>query len=510
MTVESRTLDGQTAYEVGHFIDGRSVAGSTGRRGDIALPSTGEIQGRVAFASAAVVDQAVDAAERAFGEWSQVPVAQRAGIMFKVRELLLEHRDELATLLVREHGKVWGDAQGELSRGFEVVEFACGIPHLLKGEFSEQVGKGIDSWSVRQPLGVVAAITPFNFPAMLPLWTLPIAIACGNTFVLKPSEKDPSCSLRLAELFHDAGVPDGVFNVVNGDREAVDRLLEHPKVAAISFVGSTPVAEHVYQTGCAHKKRMQALGGAKNHAVIMPDADLDQAVDALVGAAYGSAGERCMAISVVVAVGEIGDALVDRLASKVRALKVGDGMDRDSEMGPLITREHRERVESYIERGVEEGAELVVDGRELRGDGAPTGGFFLGGTLFDRVTPEMSIYRDEIFGPVLPVVRVSDFDEALKLVNDHEYGNGTAVFTRDGDVARTFANRVEAGMVGLNIAIPVPLAFHSFGGWKRSLFGGHNIYGPEGVRFFTKVKTMTSRWPTGVRPGLDLDFPSSK
>ena len=510
MTVESRTLDGQTAYEVGHFIDGRSVAGSTGRRGDVALPSTGEIQGRVAFASAAVVDQAVDAAERAFVEWSQVPVAQRAGIMFKVRELLLEHRDELTTLLVREHGKVWGDAQGELSRGFEVVEFACGIPQLLKGEFSEQVGKGIDSWSVRQPLGVVAAITPFNFPAMLPLWTVPIAIACGNTFVLKPSEKDPSCSLRLAELFHDAGVPDGVFNVVNGDREAVDRLLEHPKVAAISFVGSTPVAEHVYQTGCAHKKRMQALGGAKNHAVIMPDADLDQAVDALVGAAYGSAGERCMAISVAVAVGEIGDALVDRLASKVRALKVGDGMDRDSEMGPLITREHRERVESYIERGVEEGAELVVDGRELRGDGAPTGGFFLGGTLFDRVTPEMSIYRDEIFGPVLPVVRVSDFDEALKLVNDHEYGNGTAVFTRDGDVARTFANRVEAGMVGLNIAIPVPLAFHSFGGWKRSLFGGHNIYGPEGVRFFTKVKTMTSRWPTGVRPGLDLDFPSSK
>ena len=510
MTVESRPLEGRTDYEIGHFIAGGTIAGSSGRWGDVAQPATGEIQARVAFASVDEVDQAVDAAERAFGEWSSLTVVQRAAILFKVREVLLEHRDELTTLLVREHGKVWGDAQGELTRGFEVVDFACGIPHLLKGEFSEQVGTGIDSWSVRQPLGVVAAITPFNFPAMLPLWTVPIAIACGNTFVLKPSEKDPSCGLRLAELFHEAGVPDGVFNVVNGDRETVDRLLEHPKVAAISFVGSTPVAEHVYKTGCAHNKRVQALGGAKNHAVIMPDADLDQAVNALVGAAYGSAGERCMAISVAVAVGDIGDALVERLVAKVRALKIGDGMDRDSEMGPLITQAHRERVESYIERGVQEGAELVLDGRELRGDGAHSGGFFLGGTLFDRVTSEMSIYRDEIFGPVLPVVRVPDFDEALGLVNDHEYGNGTAIFTRDGDVARTFANRVEAGMVGLNIAIPVPLAFHSFGGWKRSLFGGHHIYGPEGVRFFTRVKTMTSRWPTGVRTGPDLEFPSSK
>ena len=509
MTVESRSVEDQTPYEIGHFIAGATIAGSSGRWGDVAQPATGEIQARVAFASNEEVDQAVDAGERAFGEWSSLTVVQRAAILFKVRELLREHRDELATLLVREHGKVWGDAQGELARGFEVVDFACGIPHLLKGEFSEQVGKGIDSWSVRQPLGVVAAITPFNFPAMLPLWTVPIAVACGNTFVLKPSEKDPSCGLRLAELFHEAGVPDGVFNVVNGDREAVDRLLEHPGIAAISFVGSTPVAEHVYQTGSAHNKRMQALGGAKNHAVIMPDADLDQAVDALVGAAYGSAGERCMAISVAVAVGDIGDALVDRLASKVRALKIGDGMDRDNEMGPLITQEHRERVESYIERGVQEGAELVVNGREFEGEGAQSGGFFLGGTLFDRVTPEMSIYRDEIFGPVLPVVRVADFDEALELVNKHEYGNGTAVFTRDGDVARTFANRVQAGMVGINIAIPVPLSFHSFGGWKRSLFGGHHIYGPEGVRFFTRVKTMTSRWPTGVRTGPDLAFPSS-
>ena len=509
MTVESQTAEVQAGYEIGHFIDGRVVAGGSGRWGEVAQPATGEIQARVAFASTEEVNRAVDAAQRAFATWSRVPVVQRASILFRVRDLLLEHRDELTTLLVREHGKVWGDAQGELSRGFEVVDFACGIPHLLKGEFSEQVGKGIDSWSVRQPLGVVAAITPFNFPAMLPLWTLPVAIACGNTFVLKPSEKDPSCSLRLAELFHEAGVPDGVFNVVNGDREAVGRLLEHPDVAAISFVGSTPVAEHVYQTGSAHNKRVQALGGAKNHAVIMPDADLDQAVDALIGAAYGSAGERCMAISVAVAVGDIGDALIERLTPKVRALAIGDGMDRDNEMGPLITREHLERVESYLDRGVEEGAELVVDGRELRGDSAQGGGFFLGGSLFDRVTPEMCIYRDEIFGPVLPVVRVGTFDEALELVNDHEYGNGTAIFTRDGDVARTFANQVQAGMVGLNIAIPVPLAFHSFGGWKRSLFGSHHIYGPEGVRFFTRVKTMTSRWPSGVRTGPNLDFPSS-
>ncbi len=508
-TAESRPPQGPTSYDVGHFIDGEVSASDGGRWGEVAQPATGEIQARVAFASTAEVDRAVATARRAFEDWSALPVVQRAAILFRARELLLEHRDELATMLVREHGKVWSDAQGELTRGFEAVDFACGIPHLLKGEFSEQIGTGIDSWSVRQPLGVVAAITPFNFPAMLPLWTLPIAIACGNTFVLKPSEKDPSCSLRLAELFHEAGVPRGVFNVVNGDREAVERLLEHPDVAAVSFVGSTPVAEQVYQAGCARGKRVQALGGAKNHAVIMPDADLDQAVDALIGAAYGSAGERCMAISVAVAIGDIADALVERLAQKVRALKIGNGMDRDSEMGPLITREHRARVESYIERGVAEGAELVVDGRELQGDATPSGGFFLGATLFDRVTRSMAIYRDEIFGPVLPVVRAADFEEALDLVNRHEYGNGTAIFTRDGDVARTFANRVEAGMVGLNIAIPVPLAFHSFGGWKRSLFGSHNIYGPEGVRFFTRIKTMTSRWPIGRRTGPDLAFPST-
>ncbi len=509
MTLAPRPVEGPTTYNIGHFIDGKAIAGDSGRWGEVVQPATGEIQARVAFASTEEVDRAVDAAQRAFEDWSKVPVVQRVAILFRVRDLLHEHRDELATHLVREHGKVWSDAQGELTRGFEVVDFACGIPHLLKGEFSEQVGTGIDSWSVRQPLGVVAAITPFNFPAMLPLWTLPIAIACGNSFILKPSEKDPSCGLRIAELFHQAGLPDGVINVVNGDREAVERLLGHPEVAAISFVGSTPVAEHVYRTGCAQGKRIQALGGAKNHAVIMPDADLDQAVNALIGAAYGSAGERCMAISAAVAVGDIADALVERLASKVRSLKIGDGMDRSNEMGPLITRQHRSRVESYIGRGVEEGAELVVDGRELGSDAAASGGFFLGGTLFDRVTPDMAIYRDEIFGPVLPVVRAADFDQALALVNDHEYGNGTAIFTRDGDVARTFANRVKAGMVGLNIAIPVPLAFHSFGGWKRSLFGSHHIYGPEGVRFFTRLKTMTSQWPTGRRTKPNLDFPSS-
>ncbi len=512
MTLAPQPAEAPATYHVGHFIDGKAVAGDSGRQGEIAQPATGEIQARVAFASTEEVDRAVGAARRAFEDWSKVPVVRRAAILFRARELLLEHRDELATLLVREHGKVWSDAQGELTRGFECVEFACGIPHLLKGEYSEQVGAGIDSWSVRQPLGVVAAITPFNFPAMLPLWTLPIAVACGNTFVLKPSEKNPSCGLRLAELFAEAGVPDGVVNVVNGDREAALRLLEHPDVAAVSFVGSTPVAEHVYRTGSAHGKRIQALGGAKNHAVVMPDADLDEAADALIGAAYGSAGERCMAISVAVAVGDVADALVERLAARVRALKIGDGMDPGSEMGPLITREHRARVAGYIGRGVEEGAELVVDGRELRSGGAQpgeTGGFFLGGTLFDRVTREMAIYRDEIFGPVLPVVRAADFEQAIELVDDHEYGNGTAIFTRDGDVARTFANRVKAGMVGLNIAIPVPMAFHSFGGWKRSLFGSHNIYGPEGVRFFTRVKTMTSRWPTGVRTGPNLDFPSS-
>ncbi len=497
-------------YEVGHFIGGKSVAGSSGRWGDIAQPAKGEVAGRVAFASAAEVDTAVAAARRAFVEWSQVPLVKRASILFRCHDLLVEHQDELAGLLVKEHGKVWEDALGELGRGFEVVEFACGIPQLLKGEFNEQVGPGIDSWSVRQPLGVVAAITPFNFPAMLPLWTVPIAIACGNTMILKPSERDPSCGLRLAELFSEAGLPDGVLNVVNGDKEAVDRILEHPDIEAVSFVGSTPVAEHVYRTGCAQGKRMQALGGAKNHAVVMPDADLGMAVDSLVGAAYGSAGERCMSISVVVAVGDIGDELVARLADKARGLRIGNGMERGNDMGPLVTRQHLDRVSGLVARGVEEGAELVVDGREFRPGEGLENGFYLGGCLFDRVTPEMSIYQQEIFGPVLSVVRASSFDEALRLVNDHEFGNGTAIFTRDGDLARTFANRVQVGMVGLNVPIPVPLAFHSFGGWKRSLFGSDHMYGPEGVRFFTRLKTMTARWPSSDHGGVKPHFPTMK
>jgi len=497
-------------YEVNHFINGAQIQGRSGRTGDIYNPATGEIQGTVHYAGAGEVDGAVAAARAAFDGWSQLPILKRVAILFRYHDLLIEHHEELTELLVREHGKVSNDAAGEISRGFEVVEFACGIPQMLKGEFSEQVGEGIDTWSVRQPVGVVAGITPFNFPMMVPLWSVPIALACGNTYVLKPSERDPSSGLRLAELFSEAGLPDGVFNVVHGDKEAVDRLLVHPDVDAITFVGSTPVAEHIHRTGTRHNKRVQALGGAKNHAVVMPDADLDQAVDALIGAAYGSAGERCMAISVAVAVGEIGDALVDRIGSKAGALKVGDGMDRGKEMGPLITREHLERVTGYIDKGVEEGATLVVDGRALRPEEGYENGFFLGATLFDQVTPEMKIYRDEIFGPVLVVVRVQTFEEAVALINDNDYANGTAIFTRDGDAARTFANRIKVGMVGINVPLPVPLAFHSFGGWKRSLFGDHHMHGPEGVRFFTRLKTMTARWPTSIREGVELSFPSLK
>jgi malonate-semialdehyde dehydrogenase (acetylating)/methylmalonate-semialdehyde dehydrogenase len=497
-------------YEVNHFIDGEQVAGSSGRQGDVFNPATGEVQGTVHFASTDEVDAAVASAMAAFEPWSQVSVVQRAAILSRFQNLLLEHRDKLTEILVREHGKVWADAAGEITRGIEVVEFACGIPHLLKGEFSEQVGPGIDSWGVRQPLGVVAAITPFNFPMMVPLWTLPIAVACGNTYVLKPSERDPSAGVRLAEIFKEAGLPDGVFNVVHGDKEAVNALLDRPDVEAISFVGSTPVAEYIHRTASSNGKRVQALGGAKNHAVVMPDADLDQAVNALTGAAYGSAGERCMAIAAAVAVGDVGDELVQRLAEKASTLEIGNGMDRDNEMGPLITRDHLERVTGYITKGVEEGATLVVDGRGIASPSGHESGFFLGGTLFDHVTPEMSIYRDEIFGPVLVVVRAADFDEAVRLINDHEYGNGTAIFTRDGDVARTFANRIKIGMVGINVPIPVPLAFHSFGGWKRSIFGDHHMHGAEGVRFFTRLKTITARWPTGVREGVQLNFPTMK
>ncbi len=508
MKVDTQPRTATSFYEVGHFINGRTVDGGSGRWGDLAQPATGQRQGRVAFAASDEVDAAVAAAKEAYPQWSETPVTKRAAFLFRYRDLLARNRDELATLLVKEHGKVWEDACGELVRGLEVVEFACGIPQLLKGEFNEQVGPGIDSWSMRQPLGVTVSITPFNFPAMVPLWTAPIAIACGNTFILKPSERDPSCGLRLAELATDAGLPDGVFNVVNGDKEAVNRFLEHPDVEAVSFVGSTPIAAHVYNTASAHNKRVKALGGAKNHAVVMPDADLEQAADALVGAGYGSAGERCMAISVVVAVGEIGDELVERIGRKARDLKIGNGIEPGHDMGPLITREHLERVRSYVERGVEEGASLVVDGRDFDPGSDLRGGFFLGACLFDNVTPRMSIYQDEIFGPVLSVVRVDTFDQAVELVNNHQYANGTAIFTRDGDTARAFARKIEVGMVGLNVPIPVPLAFHSFGGWKRSLFGSHHMYGPEGVRFFTRLKTVTARWPTSVRKGVNPHFPT--
>jgi malonate-semialdehyde dehydrogenase (acetylating)/methylmalonate-semialdehyde dehydrogenase len=497
-------------YEVNHFINGEQVTGQSGRAGEIFNPATGEVQGAVHFATKSEVGRAVEAAKEAFESWSQESLVQRASTLFRFHSLLMEHREELTEILVREHGKVWADALGEITRGIEVVEFACGIPHLLKGEYSEQVGPGIDSWGVRQPLGVVAGITPFNFPMMVPLWSLPVAIACGNSYVLKPSERDPSSGVRLAELFHEAGLPDGVFNVVHGDKEAVDGILEHPDVEAISFVGSTPVAEYIHRTGTHNGKRVQALGGAKNHAIVMPDADLDQAVDALTGAAYGSAGERCMAIAAAVAVGDVGDELVSSLAARARDLKIGGGMDRDNEMGPLVTREHLAKVTGYIDAGDEEGATLVVDGREFEPGPGDEGGFFIGASLFDHVTPDMTIYTDEIFGPVLVVLRAESFDEAVQLINDHEYGNGTAIFTRDGDTARTFANRIKVGMVGINVPIPVPLAFHSFGGWKRSLFGDHHQHGPEGVRFFTRLKAITARWPTGIREGVQLYFPTMK
>ncbi len=493
---------------VQHVIGGQRSAGSGRRSADVFNPATGQAARRVVLGSAADVDAAVQAAAAALPGWAATTPLARARVMFKFRELLEAHSKDLAAIITAEHGKVLSDAGGEVVRGLEVVEFAAGIPDLLKGEFSDQVGRGVDSFSLRQPLGVVAGITPFNFPAMVPLWMAPVALACGNTFILKPSERDPSASLLLADLLRQAGLPAGAFNVVQGDKEAVDAILEHPGIAAISFVGSTPIAEYIYRTGSAHGKRVQALGGAKNHMVIMPDADLEQATDALMGAGYGAAGERCMAVSVAVAVGGVGDALIERLAPRVRALKVGPGTDPESEMGPLVTRQHLEKVRGYVDAGLAEGAKLVVDGRDLRLQGYE-GGFYLGGCLFDDVKPHMRIYREEIFGPVLSVVRVPQFDDALKLVNEHEYGNGTAVFTRDGDTARTFMHGVQVGMVGINVPIPVPVAYHSFGGWKRSLFGDHAIYGREGVRFYTKLKTVTSRWPTGIRAGAQYVMPTT-
>jgi malonate-semialdehyde dehydrogenase (acetylating)/methylmalonate-semialdehyde dehydrogenase len=494
---------------IDHVIYGRTSTASE-QQSDVFNPATGEIRARLALGGALEVDAAVRAARRAFVDWAATSPHIRARILFRFRDLMERHLDPFAALITAEHGKVLTDARGELIRGLEVVEFACGIPQLLKGEFSEQVGNEIDAVSFRQPLGVVAGITPFNFPAMVPLWMLPVALACGNPFILKPSERDPSLANELASLLAKAGLPEGVFQVVHGGKPVVDAILDHPGIEAVSFVGSTPIAEYVYRRGTAAGKRVQALGGAKNHMIVMPDADIDKAVDALMGAAYGSAGERCMAISVAVPVGaHTADALVERLAPKVRSLKIGPGTDASAEMGPLVSRAHAAKVIDYIEAGVAEGAKLVVDGRGLNVPGYEQG-FFVGGTLFDRVTADMRIYREEIFGPVLSIVRAQSFAEALGLINDHEFGNGTALFTRDGDTAQAFLSKVRAGMVGINVPIPVPMAFHSFGGWKRSLFGDHHMHGPEGVRFYTRLKTATLRWPQGIRAGAEFVMPTLK
>jgi malonate-semialdehyde dehydrogenase (acetylating)/methylmalonate-semialdehyde dehydrogenase len=490
---------------VGHYIGGKHVP-AAGRIAKVFSPATGEISTRVALADAAMVDAAVASAAGAFSAWSQQSVLRRARIMFRFRELLEGSRAALAATITREHGKVLADADGEITRGIEVVEFACGAPRLLSGLHSDNVGGGIDNWNLRQPLGVVAGITPFNFPVMVPMWMFPLALVCGNTFVLKPSERDPSASLLLAELLREAGLPDGVFNVVQGDREAVDALLVHPGVQAVSFVGSTPVARHVHDTAAQHGKRVQALGGAKNHMVVMPDADLESAVDAVVGAAFGSAGERCMAISVVVAVGDVADHLVPRIAERARVLKIAAGDVPDVEMGPLITAEHKARVERYVERGVQEGARLVVDGRGRTVPGHEQG-FFTGASLFDHVQPQHAIYRDEIFGPVLCILRVPDLAAAVQLINAHPLSNGAACFTADGATARAFAHNVQVGMVGINVPIPVPMAWHSFGGWKQSLLGEHHAYGEEALRFYTRYKSVMQRWPAGARRGPEFTMP---
>ena len=492
-----------------HFVGGKVISGNSERKGKVFNPATGEQESEVILASKADLDGTVEIAQKAFQTWSLNPPLQRARIMFKFKELIEKNFDELAKLIVSEHGKVYEDAKGSLIRGLEVVEFACGIPHLLKGEFSENVGTNVDSYSMRQPLGVAAGITPFNFPAMVPMWMFPLAIACGNSFILKPSEKDPSCPMKLAELLHEAGLPEGIFNVVNGDKEVVDAILTNQNIKAVSFVGSTPIAKYIYENAAKNEKRVQALGGAKNHFVVMPDCDLDGAVNGLMGAAYGSAGERCMAQSVAVAVGDIGDELVSRLSKKAEALKIGPGMDKSSEMGPLVTKEHLEKVKGYVDLGVKEGAKLVLDGRNLKLQGYENG-FYIGGCLFDHVTTDMRIYKEEIFGPVLSVVRVKTFEEATKMINEHEYGNGVSIYTRDGDAGRTFASKIQVGMVGINVPIPVPMAFHSFGGWKRSLFGDSGTHGMEGVKFYTKLKTITSRWPSGIRSNPEFIMPTMK
>ncbi|WP_442114161.1 CoA-acylating methylmalonate-semialdehyde dehydrogenase [Pseudomonas sp. NUPR-001] len=495
-----------------HYINGQRSESGSGRFSDVRNPATGQLSAQVALASAEELNRAIAAAKAAFPAWSATTPLRRARVLSRFKELLENNTERLATLISAEHGKVHSDAMGEVVRGIEVVEFACGAPHLLKGEVTENIGSHIDSHAMRQALGVVAGITPFNFPAMVALWMFPVALACGNTFVLKPSERDPSAALLLAELLSEAGLPDGVFNVVNGDKEAVEAILAHPDVQAVSFVGSTPIARYIYATGAANGKRVQALGGAKNHMVVMPDADLDKAVDALMGAAYGAAGERCMAISIAVAVGDAtADALIERLAPRVRALQIGPGTDPQAEMGPLISREHLERVRSYVDIGVEEGAALVVDGRDFRmQQPGYENGFYLGGSLFDNVTAHMRIYQEEIFGPVLGVVRVQSYQEAVALINAHQYANGTAIFTRDGDSARMFGHEIQVGMVGINVPIPVPMAFHSFGGWKNSLFGDHHMHGLEGVRFYTRLKTITSRWMSGIRTGADFVMPTMK
>ncbi|MEP6661200.1 MAG: CoA-acylating methylmalonate-semialdehyde dehydrogenase [Acidimicrobiales bacterium] len=490
--------------QIDHWVGGTYVPGASGRTGSVFDPATGAQTGAVAFASAAEVDAAVAAAKAAFPAWRSTSLSRRAEILFRVRELIDRHRSDIAKLLTAEHGKVHSDALGEVARGLENIEFACGVPHLLKGGYSEQASGGIDVYSIRQPLGVVAGITPFNFPAMVPMWMFANAIACGNTFVLKPSEKDPSVTNYVAELLHEAGVPAGVYNVVHGDKVAVDRLLEHEDIAAVSFVGSTPIARYIYETATRHGKRVQALGGAKNHMVVLPDADIEMAADAAVSAGYGSAGERCMAISVVVAVGGIGDQLVDAIQARIPKIAVGPGSDPGSEMGPLITREHRDRVAGYVGAGAKEGADVVVDGREQHFDSE---GFFLGLSLLDHVTTDMSCYRDEIFGPVLSVMRVDTYAEALHVVNTNPYGNGTAIFTRDGGAARQFNFDVNVGMVGVNVPVPVPVSYYSFGGWKASLFGDHHMYGPEGIEFYTRSKVVTSRWPDPSTSSVDLGFP---
>lgn len=491
-----------------NIIAGKETPVTSGKVSPVFNPATGEQVAELGLSNAADVAVAIAAAKAAFPAWRDTPPLKRARFMFRFKELLSANADNIARAISAEHGKTHDDALGEVARGIEVVEFACGIPHLLKGDFARNVGPAIDSYCDRQPLGVVAGITPFNFPAMVPLWMYPISVACGNTFILKPSERDPSAVMVVYELFREAGFPEGVLNVVHGGKDAVDVLLTHPDVKAVSFVGSTPIAEYVYATGTAHGKRVQALGGAKNHMIIMPDADMDQAADALMGAGYGSAGERCMAISVAVPIGEkTADALIEKLVPRVQALKIGPATDKDAEMGPVITDAHKRKVLGYIDQGVKEGAELLVDGRGFSLQGYENG-YFVGGTLFDRVTPDMTIYKEEIFGPVLSVVRAKGYDEALDLINNHEYGNGTAIFTRDGDAARAFADRIEVGMVGINVPIPVPVAYFSFGGWKRSLFGDHSIYGPEGVRFNTRLKTVTTRWPAGIKDGAVFTFPS--